>query len=750
MDGRLMAYEMEPAETEEVEKPDGEAAPDFMTTARQRYEAGYDREIENMDAAYEDLSFVAGGEQWDRTTRKNREDENRPCLEVPKLSQFVRQVTGEIRQMRPAIKCVPVDDRGDPETADIIAGLFRYVENRSSAKIVYGKACDSQVTAGIGAWRVMTEYADETTFNLDLRISSIDDPVAVIFDPDAVEPSRCDAMFCFVPVDMSSYAFALKYPGKMPGDFDGGTHSAWGSWTSEDYVRVAEYWYKEPVKRKLMMKADGSVDDITNLTPEEMALAEEYAAMAQAQGVPVRIEERDSHKVMRAVISSSDILEEPMEWPGKYIPIVPVVGEEIRIGRKLVRRGIVRPAKDLQRMYNYFVSAETEIVALQPKAPFMGTEKNFEQYQDIWETANTANHPYLPYTPDPANNFAPPQRVQPPVSSQGINEGARRATEDMMAVIGIYNASLGAQSNETSGKAIMARQREGDTGTYHYISNFGEAIQYTGKIILDLIPHVYDTERTIRIVGEDGEEKTTTVNKAQGLQDEMGAAQRLQNDVTIGAYDVVIEMGPAFNTRREEAREGMTAFLQSAPDMAPMVLDIIADMQDWPKAAEIRERLEVMAPPAIQALLAAKKGEPPPPDPNAQAQQQQQEIDQAKNRLEMEKIALEGEKLQVEKQKLQVEAAKINADLQRTQMEGQAMVATAQAGQPQPDPRVDQIAQAVQQLQQDMQIIAQIIQQQQAPPPPPDPMAGAMPPPQEPPQPGGFFVDPNSAGPLPA
>jgi X-X-X-Leu-X-X-Gly heptad repeat protein len=747
-----MAYDDKPPEAEAEEPKETTTEPDFMTTARARYEAGYDREIENMDAAYEDLSFVAGGEQWDATTRKQREAENRPCLEVPKLSQFVRQVTGEIRQMRPAIKCVPVDDRGDPETADTIAGMFRYVENRSSAKIVYGKACDSQVTAGIGAWRVMTEYADETTFNLDLRISSIDDPVAVIFDPDAVEPSRCDAMFCFVPVDMSSYAFELKYPGKMPGDFDGGTHSAWGSWTNEDYVRVAEYWYKEPVKRKLMLKADGSVDDITDLEPEEMALAEEYAAMAQAQGVPVRIEERDSHKVMRAVISSSDILEEPKEWPGRYIPIVPLVGEEIRIGRKLVRRGIVRPAKDLQRMYNYFVSADTEIVALQPKSPFIGTEKNFEQYQDIWETANTANHPYLPYTPDPANGSAAPQRVQPPVSSQGINEGARRATEDMMAVIGIYNASLGAQSNETSGKAIMARQREGDTGTYHYISNFGEAIQHTGKIILDLIPYVYDTERTIRIVGEDGEEKTTTVNKAQGIQDQEGAAQRLQNDVTIGAYDVVIEMGPAFNTRREEAREGMTAFLQSAPDMAPMVLDIIADMQDWPKADEIRERLEAMAPPPIKALLAAKRGEPPQPDPGAQQAQQESQLEQGKIQLEMKKLELESEKLAVERDKLQVDAMKVRADLEMAQMSTAVAMNPPAPPPAAPDPRVDQLAEAVQQLQAGMQQIVSVVQQLASgpPQPSPDPMAGAMPPEQQPPQPGGFFVDPNSAGPLPA
>ena len=286
------------------------------------------------------------------------------------------------------------------------------------------------------------------------------------------------------------------------------------------------------------------------------------------------------------------MLEGPEEWPGRFIPIVPVVGEEIRIGRKLIRNGVIRHAKDPQRMSNYFHSAHTETVALQPKAPFLVTETNVAKYQSTWEQANTKNFPYLPYEPDTKNGGAAPQRVQPPVSSQGILDGLTMAREDLRAVIGIYDAGLGRPSNETSGRAILARQREGDVGSYLYIDNFARAVRQTGNIINDLIPHVYDTERTIRIMGEDGKIDVMAINKAQGIDPASGEPV-FAHDITAGSYDVVATMGPSYTTRREEAKDGMTAFVQAAPQTAPLVLDLIAKAQDWPMADDIAKRMRV-------------------------------------------------------------------------------------------------------------------------------------------------------------
>lgn len=630
---------------------------------RQRWEDAYLREMQNIVDEYDDLAFAEGEGQWDPKVKRDRQLADRPCLTENRIPQFIRQITGKMRQMRPSIKCVPVDSRGDPETAEVLAGMYRYIENRSRAQVVYGRALDSQVTCGIGAWRITTEYSDEQTFNQEIRIAPIEDPVMTLFDPDAVLPSKSDAMFCFVPVDMTRRMFELKYPGKVPASFDTTNSAPWTGWVAEDYVRTCEYWYKEPMKRRLVLLPDGSVDDLTGKSPEDVAEIERMVAEAQAQGAPVRIEERDSNRVMRCVMSCNEVLEEPKEWQGRYIPIIPVVGEEIRIGRKVVRRGVVRLAKDPQRMVNYYVSAETEMVALQPKAPFVGTEKNFENYQDVWETANTANHPYLPYTPDPLSAGAAPQRSQPPMSSQGLTNGILRNVDAMKAVIGIYDASLGARSNETSGVAIEARDQQGDTGSFVYLANFSEAINHSAIVINDLIPHVYDTARIIRIVGEDGMTvETAEINQPRGVAE--GGVSQIMNDVTTGAYDVVVKMGPAYDSLRSEAREGMTAMIQAGgPELFAVTGDLIAKMQDWPHADDLAERLEAIAPPAIKALIAQKRGEPPlPPPPNPQEQEAQAKF--ALQQQEAEQAAA-----------LKRQQAELDADLERQKAEQQMALA---------------------------------------------------------------------------
>lgn len=701
-------------------------APDdnFLSEALKRYERGYERERDNINEAYDDLAFRVG-DQWPEDARKAREADSRPCLTVNRIPQFVRQVTGDIRMMKPGIKVVPVDDRGDEETAEILAGLIRYVENRSDAPSAYNIAADSQVCAGIGHWRVLSEYADDSTFNQELRIQAIDDGVSVIWDPDATLPTRQDAQFCFVPVDMSRAAFEARYPDKKVSDWD--DKSTPQGWVSEDVVRVAEYWEKRPMKRVLALLPDGSVDDLT----DDEDAAQKIAALKAVGG---RVEKRPGMCVYRSVIAAGAVLEEPQKWPGRLIPIVPVVGEEVRIGRRLVRHGIVRYARDPQRMYNYAVSTETEVVALQPKAPFMATKKQVEKHMPLYETANSVNHPVMLYDPDPS---APgkPERVAPPVGSTGLTEIIARSAEEMKSVIGIYDAGLGNRSNETSGRAITARQRESDVGTFVYIDNFNRAVRHTGAILMDLIPHIYDAQRTIRIMGEDGKVDVVPIN--QGLTQEhaqppedgtIAVLPKVQNDVTVGAYDVVLSTGPSFSTRREEAKEGMVAFLQSAPNAAPLILDLVAKAQDWPMADKIAERLKAVLPPQIQAMEAQESGEAPPEG------QQPDPAEQAKSQMEMENARLELEGKALDNQKKKVDIAKSVAEPMQQ--------AAQQAPQPQAqetDPRVIdailRLAEQVQQQGQQIEAIIQALTAQQAPmmpmdgpdfvPPGDDPQAAA-------------------------
>ena len=489
--------------------------------------------------------------------------------------------------------------------------------------------------AGIGHWRVLTEYADDSTFDQEIRVSTVADGIQVIWDPDAVFPNREDARWCFVPVDLSHDEFKERYPDAPLEDFTLEGRTTLDEWYTDDSVRIAEYWERRPEKRTLALLPDGAIDDVTD-DPDRLKLLKAHGA---------RIEERESHRVYRSVISSMHLLEEPKAWPGRFIPIVPVIGEEIIIGRRTVRHGIVRYLKDPQRAYNYFRSAETEAIALQPKAPWLVTEKNIEGNEDQWLTSNTRNYPYLLYKVDPKNANAVPQRVGPNVNTAGILEGLQISGAEMRDVTGIYNAALGKQSNETSGRAIQARGKESDVGSYVYVENFSRAIKHTGRIIIDLIPHIYDAQRTIRIVGEDGKVDLVNINQ------QIAQLDYVLNDVTVAAYDVVLDEGPSYATKREESREGMMTFLSQAPSAAPVVLDLIANAQDWPNADKFSERLKTLLPPNIQAMEAQESGEPPPPPPPPDP-------------VHM----IEQQKLQVEHGKMQVDQIKVEADLKKAQM----------------------------------------------------------------------------------
>lgn len=730
-----MAKKPKKAEAKQAE-PRDETDDAFIKEAIDRYDRAYEREEDNFILAYDDLDFLSGN-QWPDAVKQEREEAFRPVLTINRLPQFVRQVTGDIRQMRPAIKCVPVDNRGDKETAEVLAGMIRYIENRSDAEVAYTSGADSQVACGVGHWRVTHEYAEETTFNQELRITAIPDGVSIAWDPDSILPNKEDAMFCFVPVDMSRAAYEKAYPDAPITDFVRETFGKESTvqWDGEDFVRVAEYWEKRPEKRTLAVLPDGSIDDLTDETDQA------YLAELKARGA--RIEKRDGFCVYRSLVTLGYVLEKPVKWPGRYIPIVRAHGEEYRVGRKIVRHGVVRFAKDPQRAYNYFRSTQTEVVALQPKAPFIGTDKNFEGLEAQWTSANTKNWPYLTYNPDSKNNGAPPQRSGPGVSLAGVEEGMLVSSDEMKATTGLYDASLGNRSNETSGKAILARQREGDVGTFVYISNFSRAIRHTGRILVDLIPHIYDTERQIRIIGADGKEDLIEINKPMLDQsvdvpegEEAQAIGKVQHDVTVGAYDVVLETGPSYSTKRAEARDSMIEFMRSAPDIAPLVLDLVAEAQDWPGADKFAKRVKHVLPPAIRAEEAQEAGEPIP-----------QDIQQGQQPNPADLVELQGKQLDNQGKQLTNAGKELDLAAKKQGMvhaEVKAMQPEQPKQQPAPQPAQGTVTEqefqhfaqimfsAVEQLQAQLNQLAQM----QAPPIPQEPQF--IPPEQQPGQAPGF------------
>jgi hypothetical protein len=644
--------------------------PEIHREAMLEYERGWEREHQNIDEAYDDLRFRRGrqADQWEPNALLARK--GRPCHVNNKIPQFIRQVTGDQRQMRPAIQVVPTDSGADQDVADVRSGIIRYIENRSHAKWVYNQGGDSQVACGIGHWQVETEYAHAGTFNQEIRISLIEDGVAVIWDADAKLLTREDANHCFVPEDRTVAAFSRDWPDAQVDGFNlsqagTGQTSAFDSWSHEDYIRQMVYWKKKPLKRMLALMQDGSVKDMTEKTEHLDAKAKkQFIREGKAHGV--RIEQRDSYQICRYLMTAGQILEEKA-WKGMHIPVIPIIGEEIRIQREVSRSGLVRPVKNLQQMVNYYASSETEVVALQPKAPFLGTKKMFQDRYDLWDTANSENHPFLEYTPDPTAPNQKPERIKPPVASEAIQQGAINAANDMKEVLGIYNANLGAKSNEHSGVAIKERDKQGDTGTFLYIDNMALAIMRTGTIVDDLVPHVYDNERQMRIIGNDGKPAMKSINKVTMV----GGKKVIENDLSVGAYDVTMEQGPSYQTKREESRDGMMEFIQAVPDAAPLIGDLVAQNQDWNNAKEIGERLQEMLPAPIKQKLQAEQAEreqasgkpPKPPSPQQlQAQQQQQQAQQKQQALQEQEIQLKMGEQKAKTDLATAQARKANAE----------------------------------------------------------------------------------------
>lgn len=641
---------------------------DLLKTAADEWRRAFEHDRANIEHAYADLRLLVGDdeEHWGPGVKAERETQGRACLTVNALPQYVEQITGDQRKLSPAMRVRPVDSRATKETAEIIAGLIRYVELRSSAQAVYNQACDSQVACGIGHWRVVTEYAADTTFNQEIGVRPVDDQVMVLWDPDSTELTRADAMFAYEPVDLSRPAFERKYPGKVPQDFNGEKNSfGFGpDWYGEDYVRVARRWWKEPHKKLLLLLPDGSVDDLTDDEDAEQKIAFAQSPEGEAHGF--RVEERDAFCVYHALVSCDEVLEEAKKWPGRYIPLIPVIGRERRIGRRVVREGAIRHARDPSRAYNFSTSAHVEHVAMQPKAPFVATEAMVENHLDQWEMANRENRPFLTYTPDPMAPGLRPERQAPPAASPGLEACIVQASQDIERTTGIYKSMIGADSREESGKAISLRDEQGDTATFVFVQNRREAVAHTARVIIDLIPHVYDTARTQRIVHEDGSEELVPVNQPQGLAVD-GAVEKTLHDLTVGAYDVVPDSGPSFTTKAEEARVGMKELVQAVPDVFPRIGDLFVKAQDWPMADEIAERIK---PPDVraqeaqeEAQEAMQKGQQPPPPPPQQPPSPEQQAEAQKAQLEQQKLGFEAQKAQADHQvklaELQIKAREL-------------------------------------------------------------------------------------------
>ena len=639
---------------------------DLIKEARELYDAAEQAEQDNRVEAMEDLRFRAG-EQWEPDIRRARNLDGRPTLTINRIPQFVHQVTGNIRLNPPSIKVRPKGNGATREMAETYDGLLRDIQTSSDAMGVYLTAFDSAVTCGEGYFRIDTEYAEDDSWDLNIRLRRIPSPFAVLFDPAAADPCREDAGYCFVTDWIPQAQFKEAFPKASTSGFDvslNGPHD-WGDWVKDRNVRVCEYWCKVPMLRNIVRLADGYTQDTTGLEDSDMEL------LVSQHGEVTRERKVQGHKVVMHLMNGVEELEAPADWAGRFIPIIPVIGEEVHIGDRVSRHGLVRFARDPQRLYNIHRSALAESVAMAPKAKWLGTAKMFAGQERDWSKANTSNLAYLKYTPDPG---APqgPQRVAPDMPAAGLLHEIQLAASDLEETTGIHREELGQQTNAQSGKAILARQRRGDVGTYVYTDNLERALTYCGKQLIDLIPRIYDTERVIRTIGVDGTEGFVPINMTNP------ATGHKMNDLSVGTYDVSAEIGPSYATRREEERESMFNFFQAAPQAAQMAGDLFAEAMDWPDAEKIAKRLRKTLPPG---MADPEPGDPPPapPQPNpemmaAQAQMALAQAEQMKAQAAAMKAQTDAQTRQAE---LQIEAKKL--ELEGLKLQLQYEVARAKA-----------------------------------------------------------------------
>lgn len=643
-------------------------------------------ENDNFNDARSDLKFLKG-EHWPEDSKRLRTIEKRPCLTINKHPSFLRQITNDQRQNRPSIHVHPVDDAADPKTAEILEGMIRHIEYASQADICYDTSVHSAAAVGFGYFRFVTDFESPDSFDQEIRFDRIRNVFSVHIDPSSKSPDGSDMKYCFVESSMTRKELRQEYP-KSEAAITGPTDD-----DDNKEVLILEYYYIDEVPDTLLKLSNGEVglkSDLVEL-PEGVTVAQERPSFKRkvmwkklagfddkvpGKANPIRNEPR-----------LTDVLE-TTEIPCDFIPVFLVIGTELDIDGKVTYSGIIRDSKDSAMMYDFWMTSATEEVSMRPKTPYIGAEGQFAGHEEEWRQANVRTFSYLEYKPKTVNGvLAPPPQRQPMADvPQGVLQMAMHASDEIKAVTGIYDASLGARGNETSGLAINSRKKQGDLSNFHYIDNLSRTVRHAGKCLVNMIPRVYSGPRVVRIIGKDDKISHASINQPGPIQlsvdeqDTVQVVQQILNDVTVGKYDVIVQSGPSFSSLRDESRAAMMELSGNWPKLMDVAGDEVVKSMDWPGASKIADRIRKSIPPELVAEEG--QGQQLPPEVK-------QVMDQAANHIqELEQQLQEAQKgiqLELIKAQKEVEIAKMNNSSKMDIEELKGWIAmTLQAMQPPP------------------------------------------------------------------
>lgn len=638
-------------DAEELVKPKKNYIPEGFDTIeeyfddlRDNYRSDVMADDDNRKAALEDKKFVAG-EQWDPIVLQQRE--GLPCLSINSVPQFTAQLVGDWRENRNAVKVIP-SESGDKAVADIRSDLIRSIETRSRSDRVYDNAFESMIQCGDGDFRVHVQYTSEDVFDQEIVLQPIDDCLSVVWDRLSIDPTGRDATRCFVDDVMPAKEFKRHWPEADPSKLSESEQkdlTALG-WLDDSIVKVTEHWRMIERKRFLGLFDDGSIHVIEGEKMDE--LTEKHGNVVKSRLAPCLYAQMH-------LVTGYEILAGPYEYKLNRLPVIRMSGRTVSVGERRVRYGLVRFMKDAVRLRNFWRSVAAEQLGYAPKAQWIAPESAVEGREDLFRKAHLTRDPLLVYNDDAES---PPQRVDPPQMQMSLLNEAQVNAQDMKDVTGIHDASLGIKSNETSGRAIMARQREGDVASLTYYDNGNAAILEAGDVINQLIPQIYDGTRIVRIIGEDESTKLVKINDPMDPE---------SPDLSTGSYDVTITTGASYTTRRVEAAQAMMEAIQVFPQLMQIAGDIVVKAQDWPGAEELAERLRKTIPP--QLLSDKEKQEMGEQGPDMQAiMAQQAQIGEAmqKAQEELGKLQQENQTLKI---KAEIEAKKLEIETFRAETE---------------------------------------------------------------------------------
>lgn len=592
----------------------------FIDIMRERFTKCSDYYSALDSEAQADVRFsLVPGNMWDEYTKAARG--NRPCYEFNKLRQMIRQVTGDQRQNRPGIKIRASQD-ANTDLATIMQGLIRNIEAVSAADVAYDCGFELAVAGGRGAWRINKKYSDDEGFDQDIVVEEIRNPFNVFWDWAAVQFDRRDSRFAFVQDHIPRATFRDLYPDAEERNFDS---SGSDEWWGDDEMRLCEYWYKDTEEKTIYMLSNGETVDAEVFDPikDDVAQGDPQTGMPPLTIVKTRNVKSDV--IYSCMVSGYEKLTEPKKWDGIYIPLVPLWGDLINVDGRDYWSGMTRFARDASTVFNYVQSSAVEMVANAPKAPLMVTPKMIEGHEEQYRNLGTSNDPVLLFNVDPTVPGSRPSRESPPEVPQAFMSLSQMATDNLKAVTGQYDASLGQHGPESSGRAIMALQKQGDVSTFSYVDNLSRALRFTGEILVDLIPKTYDSTREIQILGEDGASKYVQLN--QTVTDPKTGQETILYDLSQGKYSVVVTVGPSYATQRMEAAETMMQ-LANNPIAGPIASYLAMKNLDVPDSDEaVAAMRQILVKQGIlqpnqeeQAQQQQMAQQAPPPNPAQQAQ----------------------------------------------------------------------------------------------------------------------------------